>query len=247
MERHPRVRRVVLVERRQLGDRLRERTQLLDDARPRGERRAVGLIGQRYRDRGADVPGERLDGVELDRSQVVEAVEEDRRRAPALGRLAQSVEGSPGEPLGVVAVVGWRAHRRSAGRSRRAPGRRSGAPSPHRPSASGQSRTTRDRRAPARARRSAVPPSGQSRRRQPSRPASRGAARRSRRAAHDRVAATSAAAAGGGSAARSPRSARRRSAPARASPREPPAPARSGRRRRPSAPPAGRHDCAASA
>ena len=104
MQRRPRAGRVVLVERRQLRHRLRRRAQLLDDGGACGERRPVGLIGERHGDLGTELAGERLDRVELDRGEIVEAVEEDRGRAPAAGTLAQRVERAPGEGLGVDAI-----------------------------------------------------------------------------------------------------------------------------------------------
>ena len=59
--------------------------------RAAGERHPAGLVGERQRHVGAG-RGERLDGVVLQRLQVVEAVEEDRRLAPRGGRRAQRVE-----------------------------------------------------------------------------------------------------------------------------------------------------------
>ena len=45
--------------------------------------------------------GDRLEGVALERIEVVEAIDEQRRGAPALGSKAQRVERPPGEQLGV--------------------------------------------------------------------------------------------------------------------------------------------------
>ena len=104
MQCRARAARVVLVERRQLRHRLRERSQLLHDSGARGERRPVGLVGERNRDLDTDRPGERLDRVELDRSQIVEAVKEYRRRSPAQRRLAQRIERAPRERLGIGAI-----------------------------------------------------------------------------------------------------------------------------------------------
>ena len=66
-----------------------EREQLLVQRRARGERGPAGLEGQRQHDLGADRVGQRVDDVALQRREVVEAVEEDRRPAPAGGVLAQ--------------------------------------------------------------------------------------------------------------------------------------------------------------
>ncbi len=86
--------RVVLRPLRQLDD-LGERPQLLHGRGAAGERDPAGLVRQRDEHVGAGVTRERLDGVALDRRQVVEAVEEHRPAAPAAGRGAERVERRP--------------------------------------------------------------------------------------------------------------------------------------------------------
>ncbi len=76
----------------------RPRQERLERGRASRERDAPGLVGQRDRHRSVDDPRERLDRVELERGEVVEPVEEDRRpaapprrsRAPATRRSASS-------------------------------------------------------------------------------------------------------------------------------------------------------------
>ena len=75
----------------------RPRQEHLEGARAIRERHAARLIVERHRHTSVHEPPERLDGVELDRREVVEAVEEDRglRRAlgtPEGGHLAQRIE-----------------------------------------------------------------------------------------------------------------------------------------------------------
>ena len=73
--------------------------------RARGEGRPAGLEGQRQHDLGADGVGQRVDDVALQRREVVEPVQEDRRRAPAARVLAQRVERG-GDVLWTVAAAG---------------------------------------------------------------------------------------------------------------------------------------------
>ena len=62
---------------------------------------AVRLPGQRHGDRAGG--GQRADGLDLQRKEIVEAVEEDRPTGPALGCRAQRRDGAGGQALGVVA------------------------------------------------------------------------------------------------------------------------------------------------
>ena len=116
---------------------LRQRLQELDRGGTPGERRPPRLVRQRHADVGAGPAGQRLHGVELQRRQVVEPVQEHRPAAPGRRPLAQRVERRTGEPLGVAraealepAVVGRVERRELLGVGRRAPGRR---PRPQRP------------------------------------------------------------------------------------------------------------------
>ena len=77
--------RVVLRALRQRHD-LGQRAQLLDRGGAAGERDAAGLVGERDEHVDARVAHERLDGVALDRREIVEAVEEHRPAAPGAGR-----------------------------------------------------------------------------------------------------------------------------------------------------------------
>ena len=86
--------RVVLRALRQRHD-LGERPQLLDDGGAAGERDAARLVRQRHEHVGAGVRDQRLDGVALDRREVVEAVEEDGPPAPRARSGAQRVERRP--------------------------------------------------------------------------------------------------------------------------------------------------------
>ena len=83
---------VVLGAGRQLDVLGAEGHELLEGVAAAGEGHAPGLVGQRDGDRRGGVDGERLDRVALQRLEVVEAVEEDRRRAPARRLEAQRVE-----------------------------------------------------------------------------------------------------------------------------------------------------------
>ena len=65
------------------------------------ERRAAGLEGERGDHVRAAAAGERVERVELERIEVVEAVDEHRRGAPAPGLAPQRVERAPGEQLRV--------------------------------------------------------------------------------------------------------------------------------------------------
>ena len=76
-----------------------ERFEQLDGRRPAGERRPPGLVGER--DAHVRVAGQGLDGVALQRRQVVEAVEEHRPTAPGGRPLAQSIERRPRQALAV--------------------------------------------------------------------------------------------------------------------------------------------------
>ena len=92
LERVQRRARVVLGERRQLDVLGPEGHELLEGLAAPRERRPAGLVGQGHRDRRAGVDGQRLDRVALDRREVVEAVQQHGRRAPARGLQAQRVE-----------------------------------------------------------------------------------------------------------------------------------------------------------
>ena len=78
--------------------------QLLHRRRAAGEGDAARLVGQRDAHVGLGVADERLHRVELRRREVVEAVEEDRPRAPRRGRGAQRVERRPGVAVPVRAA-----------------------------------------------------------------------------------------------------------------------------------------------
>ena len=69
-------RRVVLIAGGQLDDALGQRPELLHRLGPGHERLASRLVGERHRYLGAGHAGERLDRVALERSEVIEAVEE---------------------------------------------------------------------------------------------------------------------------------------------------------------------------
>ena len=99
------VRRVVLLERRQLLDASGERAQLLHDLGPGAERRPLRLVGERHGHLDPDDPGERLDRVTLDRRQVVEAVNEHGRLPPAAGLGAERIDRPPRVQLGVEAAA----------------------------------------------------------------------------------------------------------------------------------------------
>ena len=75
--------------------------QLLTYAGDRLEGDPAGLEGQGDRHIGPASPGHRLERVQLERREVVEAVDEQRRAAPALGREPDRVERPFGEQLGV--------------------------------------------------------------------------------------------------------------------------------------------------
>ena len=113
VERGARHRLVVLVERRQLADSVRERAKLLDDLGARAERGPAGLVGERDGHVDADDPAQRLDRVALDRGQVVEAVHEHRLRAPQPGsprrassaRHAYSSASTRPDPVELAAVA----------------------------------------------------------------------------------------------------------------------------------------------
>ncbi len=79
-----------------------ERQQVVVRLGARGKRDAAGLEGQRQRHRR--MAGERLDGVDLQRRQVVEAVEEHGRGAPAMRIEPDRVEGGRGVQFFVAAA-----------------------------------------------------------------------------------------------------------------------------------------------
>ncbi len=104
VQRHARRLVVPVVEGGQLLLFVGDLAQLLDDrAGAAAERLAAGLPRQRDEHLGAGDAADRLDRVELDPRQVVEAVEDHRRVAPGAGVGAQRVERVPGEQVGVVA------------------------------------------------------------------------------------------------------------------------------------------------
>ena len=92
---------VVRVERRQLADGRRLPPELLDQPCAGGERRPLALVGERHGYPGAGDPGQRLDGILLDRGQVVEPGEEHRRCLPAVRLRPQRIERPPGKALGI--------------------------------------------------------------------------------------------------------------------------------------------------
>ena len=159
--------------------------QVLEGPGAGGQRGAARLVGQRQRHVGARVAGQRLDRVALQRREVVEAVDDDRRLAPRGRGQPQRVE-----RRGVVERVVGRLHplelapvRR--GRARRARRRRAGGrarppstPAAPRSRAAGRGAAPRARRSGSAARRRtpACPP------RRPARRAPRGPRRPRRRA-----------------------------------------------------------------
>ena len=107
---------------------LGQRLEQLDRRRAPRERRPARLVGERDADVG--VPGERLDGVALERRQIVEPVQEHRPAAPGRRPLAQRVERRLGagprrrRPRAARAAGGRRSRGRRAPRRGRAPRRR---------------------------------------------------------------------------------------------------------------------------
>ncbi|HWI09375.1 MAG TPA: hypothetical protein VNT54_17890 [Solirubrobacteraceae bacterium] len=91
VQRRARARRVVLGARLECAVLDPLAVQLGERRRAAGEGHPARLVGERQHDLGAGAT-ERLDGIALQRLQVVEAVEEDRCRAPGGGVLAQRVE-----------------------------------------------------------------------------------------------------------------------------------------------------------
>ena len=105
-ERRARMLRVVVLPRRHRTVLLRQRRERLERRGTPGESGAPRLIGERHRHRRFHEAPERLDRVELQRREVVEAVEQDGRRgsagrAPQRGALAQRIE-RPHRPLLLV-------------------------------------------------------------------------------------------------------------------------------------------------
>ena len=133
-----RVGRVVFGARRQLTVLGREGGQRVEARGAPGERRPPLLVGQRHRHLGPDHPPERLDRVQLQTREVVEAVEQHRCPAPQRRTLAQDVQGTHRALLGIQAadspqrgeVLGKDGSQRSTrdpGTVRRKPGRQGAA------------------------------------------------------------------------------------------------------------------------
>ena len=78
-----------------------QRRQLLEHSRHRLERHAAALVGERDHRVGPGDAGQRLERVELERREVVEAVDEHRRIAPRRRVAPERVERAPGEELGI--------------------------------------------------------------------------------------------------------------------------------------------------
>ena len=76
-----------------------QRLQQLDGGGPPRERGAAGLVGQRHAHLGLGAPGQRLHGVQLQRRQVVEAVQEHGPGAPRGRALTQRVQRGAREAL----------------------------------------------------------------------------------------------------------------------------------------------------
>ena len=94
--------RIVVAHGRQLLRRARrQRRQLLEHSRHCLERHATALVGERDHHVGPGDAGQRLERVELERREVVEAVDEHRRIAPRRRVAPQRVERAPGEELGI--------------------------------------------------------------------------------------------------------------------------------------------------
>jgi hypothetical protein len=93
----------VRVARRQLAVLARQRQQPLKRRRPARERRSAPLEGQRNRHRRSDPDAERLDGVELQPGEVVEAVEQHRCPAPQRRGCPYGIQGSDRALLGIGA------------------------------------------------------------------------------------------------------------------------------------------------
>src|SRR5262245_8086897 len=103
-ERTPGMWRIVLPARAQrtvLSALAEQRSQRLKRARTTAEGHPARLVGEREGHRRVDHPPERLDRVELQRRQVVKAIEQHRRAAPQRGALAQRVERQHCALLGV--------------------------------------------------------------------------------------------------------------------------------------------------
>ena len=82
----------------------RDWSELVERAGARGERRTARLEGERHGHVGVDDRAERLDRVELQAREVVEAVEVNGARAPQPWRAAQRVERREHAPAGVDAL-----------------------------------------------------------------------------------------------------------------------------------------------
>ncbi len=100
MQRRPGAGRVVLGAGRQTNMLGSERQQALEGCAPAGERRAARLVGERDRHRRPNHDAERLDRVELQPREVVEAVQQHRCGAPQRGGATQRVERAGHLPLG---------------------------------------------------------------------------------------------------------------------------------------------------
>ena len=103
VQRGPRRRGVVLVERGQLADALGQRRQLLDGLRARLERGAARLVGERHGHVDVHHPRQRLDRVALQCGQLVEAVEERLRAPPTRRGGPERIQRVPGVQLAVDA------------------------------------------------------------------------------------------------------------------------------------------------
>ena len=84
--------RVVLGACGQLRVGVRVRREALEGGGPPGEHHPPGLVGERHRDGRSDDAAERVDRVELQLGEVVEAVEQHGRGAPPRGLAAQRVK-----------------------------------------------------------------------------------------------------------------------------------------------------------
>ena len=95
--------RVVAAARRQLAMLSGQRRERLEAARATGEGRARRLVGERHRHASVDHRAQRLDRIELQPREIVEAVEQHRSGRPQRRPAPQGVQSAVGALLGVGA------------------------------------------------------------------------------------------------------------------------------------------------
>ncbi len=101
VKRGARVVRVVVGDRLQVGDLGAHRHELLAQARRGLERLPAGLVRERDGHVGIRAVGQHAQRLALERREVVEPVEEDRRPAPALRLASEGLQSPPREQVGV--------------------------------------------------------------------------------------------------------------------------------------------------